>query len=491
VIVREPRQCHDFVSMLADNLHKKPFRILGAGLFLCCAMGVAHGDDTNAPSTPSTNSRSPVVQPPAQSYSPVVRDARYYLRSTWSVRNIVEGGVIAGVPNLTSAPVQPQPPTVVNEQTADAYGDAMEQYSAGMDDWRRANEDELRYRGRRFGFGLATAETRDLLSNFVLPVALRQDPRYVPPSFELPLESRLGYAAASVFVTNDNAGRRVPNYSKWIGTVGAALIAKHLYASPLGVPQLNTNRFIWRYVGYSLAGDEATNLAHELLRASLSQDLIRIDREGNATDSNYYPLSTAGTVLSWVRDIYAPRNFIQGALIAGVPNLPSEPDYPVEPPLTSKAAELAYAEAVEQYGTDMETWRRTTDEEVRYRGRRFIGGFSESETQQFLSGCLIPLTFRVDPRFIPTGGGQGMASRLGNAFTQLAVAHTNSGNRTLNLPLLGGTVGAAFTAQHLYYDRLGVPELTTNRLVAKTIAFNLAGDLLLNLFHEFSPHRGF
>ena len=42
----------------------------------------------------------------------------------------------------------------------------MDQYSAEVDDWRRTNEDELRYRGRRFGFGLATAETRDLLRNF-------------------------------------------------------------------------------------------------------------------------------------------------------------------------------------------------------------------------------------------------------------------------------------------------------------------------------------
>jgi len=483
--------------MLPNHLHKKHSWILGAGLFLCCAMGVARADDNNGPSpTPSTpsaaNSKSPLVVPPAaESYSPVVRDARYYLRSTWSVRNLVEAGFIAGVPNLTSAPVQPQVPTEINAETANAYANAMEQYSAGMDNWRRTNEDELRYRGRRFGFGLATAETRDLLSNFLLPVALRQDPRYVPPSLDQPLESRLGYAAKSIFVTSNNAGRQVPNYSKWIGTVGAAIVAKHLYANRLGVPQLNTNQFVWRYIGYSLAGDEATNLAHELLRASLSQDLTRIDREGNATESNYYPLSTAGTLLSWARGIYAPRNFIQGALIAGVPNLPSEPIYPVEPPLTSKAAELAYAEAVEQYGTDMETWRRTTDEEVRYRGRRFIAGFSESETQNFLGNCLIPLTFRIDPRFIPNGGGEGIASRFGNAFAQIATAHTNAGNLTLNLPLLGGTVGAAFTAQHLYYDRLGVPELTTNRLAARTIAFNLAGDLLLNIFHEFSPHRGF
>jgi hypothetical protein len=305
------------------------------------------------------------------------------------------------------------------------------------------------------------------------------------------LGSRLGYAAESVFVTNNNSGNRVPNYSKWIGTVGAAVVAKHFYADRLGVPQLSTNRFVWRYIGYSLAGDEATNLVHELLRASISQDLLRIDREGNATVDNYYPLSTAGTIFSWARSVYAPRNFIQAALIAGVPNTPTEPVYPAAPTLNNSAEEFAYLAEIEQYGNDMEAWRRASDEEVRYWGRRFIGGFSESETQGFLRDFLFPLTFRIDPRFIPSGGGDGVASRFGNAFAQIAVAHTNNGSRTFNLPLLGGTVGAALTAQQLYYDRLGVPELAANRVLAKTIALNLTGDLLLNLFHEFSPHRGF
>jgi hypothetical protein len=462
-------------------------------------MATAHGEDSNAaaPIPPASTSakprpRSPDVGPPAaRSYSPVVRDARYYLESTWSVRNFVEAGLIAGIPNFSTAPVQPQPPAVIDKANAIAYGNEMQQYSSAMDNWRRSSEVELRCRGRRFGFGLATAETRDLLSNFVLPVPLRQDPRYLPASLDLSLGSRLGSAAESIFVTRNNAGRQVPNYSKWIGTAGAAIIARHFYADAMGVPQLNSNSFVWRYFGYSLAGDEATNIAHELIRASLSQDLIRIQAEGNATESNYYPPSTTGIVLSWARSTYAPRNFMQGAFIAGLPNLPTEPVYPAEPSLDSKAAEIAYANAVLQYGTDMENWRRTTDEEVRYRGRRFLGGFSESETQEFLAHCLLPLALRTDSRFIPSGSDQSVTSKFGNAFMQVAIAHTNSGNRILNVPLLGGTVGAAFLAQHLYYAQLGVPELATGSLAARTIGFNLAGDVLLNVIREFTPRRGF
>jgi hypothetical protein len=480
--------------MLQLKLDKNLVWILIAVL-CCCSTGIARGEDSSGPDPDASSSPNPVSPPvvmpsPAQSSSPALRDAKYYLQSTYSFRNVLEAGFIAGVPNLTAAPVQPQPPAVIDEATATAYEGAMDQYSADVDDWRRSNEAELRYRGRRFGFGLATAETRDLLSNFVLPVALQQDPRYVSPSLGLSTGSRLGFAAESVFVTRDNAGRRVPNFSKLAGTAGAALIARYLYADRLGVPTLNSSQFLWRYMGYSLAGDAATNVARELLRTAVRQDLIRNDEEGSVTDDNYYPLSTAGTLLFWARSTVAPRNFISGALIAGLPNILTEPTYPAPPTSDTKAGELAYADAVMQYGTAMEDWRRTTDEEVRYRGRRFIGGFSESETQQFLGNCLIPITLRMDPRYIPAGGNYSVGARLENAIEQIAVSRTNSGARMINLPLLGGTFGAAFIAQQLYYDQLGVPELASNRLVGKTIGFNLAGDLLLNIVHEFSSHQG-
>jgi hypothetical protein len=163
--------------------------------------------------------------------------------------------------------------------------------------------------------------------------------------------------------------------------------------------------------------------------------------------------------------------------------------YPTAPSNNTKASEIAYAEAVVQYATAMEDWRRTTDEDVRYHGKRFIGGFSESETQQFLGNCVIPLTLRMDPRYIPTSTNHSAGMRIQNAIAQIAVSRTNSGGRMVNLPLIGGTLGAAFIAQHLYYDQLGVPELATNRLAAKTVGFNLAADLLLNIVHEFLPHR--
>jgi hypothetical protein len=483
--------------MLRSKLNRNPVWILVVTFVCSCSPLLVHGEDRGGPTSDSAVSPSsdrvspPVVVPPAALVSnPALRDAKYYLHSTWQFRNVLEAGFIAGIPNLTTAPIEPEPPAVLNTATASAYESEMSQYSAGMDDWRRTNEDELRYRGRRFGFGLATAETRDLLSNLILPVALSQDPRYLPPGLDVGVGRRLGFAAESVVVTRDNAGRRVPNFSKLAGTAGAALIARYLYADRLGVPQLNSNQFMWRYIGFSLAGDAATNVTRELLRTALKPDLIRVDEEGRATEGNYYPLSTAGILVFWARSTFAPRNFVEGALIAGVPNIPSQPAYPAPPPTNSKAGEILYGEELMQYGTAMEVWRRSTDEEVRYRGKRFLAGFSESESQQFLGNCLIPLALRMDPRFIPTAANQNAGARIGNAFEQIAVSRTNSGRRMLNLPLLGGTVGAAFLAQHLYYNQLGLSELAKNRVVGKTIGFNLTGDLLLNLVHEFLPHQG-
>jgi hypothetical protein len=61
----------------------------------------------------------------------------------------------------------------------------------------------------------------------------------------------------------------------------------------------------------------------------------------------------------------------------------------------------------------------------------------------------------------------------------------------VNIPLLAETVGAAFMAKELYYPTLGVPELESNRVLAKTIGFNFAADELLNLFGKFFICKGF
>jgi len=415
----------------------------------------------------------------------------YYLRSTVSFRNFLEAGFLAGIPNLPAAPSQPQPPATIAIDSVQNYANAMDAYGDAMDAWRRSSEDELRYRGRRFGVGLATAETRQMLSNFALPVALHQDPRYVPADIDGSFDQRMWHAVSSIAVTRSDSGRLVPNYSKLGGTVAAAFIGKEVYAKQFDVPQLETGQFVRRYIGYSLTGDLATNVGRELVRTAIKPDIEMYASQGAATEDSYYPLSIGGKFFYWARSTYGMRNFIQGALMAGIPDISDQPEQPAVPNITTEQQALEFDAIFAQYGEDIQAWRDNLEDEVRYHERRLIGGFSESETQQFLANFALSTTLGMDPRYIPLGPGHSGGSRLGNAFLSVVMGHMDSGRKMANIPLLAGTVGAAFAAKELYYPRLGVPELESNRVLAKTIGFNFAADGLLNIFGEFFMRRGF
>jgi hypothetical protein len=415
----------------------------------------------------------------------------YYLHSAASFRNFLEAGFLAGIPNLPSAPSQPQPPAQITIDGVQNYADSMDAYGDAMDTWRRTSEDELRYREHRFEVGLATAETRQLLSNLAIPIALHQDPRYVPAYIDGSFGQRMWHAISAIAVTRSNSGQLVPNYSKLGGTVAAAFIGKSVYAKELNVPQLQTGRFVSHYIGYSLAGDLATNVGREMVRTMIKPDIEMYESKGPSTQDSYYPISVGGKFVYWAHSTYGMRNFIQGALIAGIPDIPDQPDEPAVPRITTQEQALAFDAIFVQYGKDIQGWRDNLEENVRYHERRLIGGFSESETQQFLGNFALPVAFGMDPRYIALGPGHSTGSRIGNAITSLVVGHMDSGRKMANIPLLVGTVGAAFIARDLYYPKLGVPELENNRVLAKTIGFNLAADGLFNLFGEFFSHRGY
>ncbi len=444
----------------------------------------------------SSAAEVPAASRPSQPTTPVTTETvggkvTYYLRSTVSFRNFLEAGFLTGIPNLPSAPAQPQPAAVLDYTSGKAYENQMNAYGDAMDNWRRDSEDELRYRGRRFAVGLATAETRDLFSNMLFPIALRQQGRYVPANLDSSFDQRMGHAFASIVVTPGDNGHLQPNWSKWLGTVGAAYVGREIYASELNVPQLERSQFVERYIGYSLAGDLATNVGRELVRTAIRPDLQTYESRGPATQDSYYPLSIGGKFFYWAHSTYAMRNFVQGALIAGIPTVDSQPEYPATPVITTEQQELAFDAVLAQYGQQVQGWRDSLEDNVRYHERRLIGGFGESETQEFLSNFLVPATTRMDPRYIPLGAGHSFGSRVGNAFSGLVVGHMDSGRRMVNLPVLVGTVGAAFIAREAYYPKLGVDSLESNRVLGKTIGFNLAADSIFNLFNEFHTRRSF
>lgn len=413
----------------------------------------------------------------------------YYLGSTWSIRNFLEAGFVAGIPNLTSAPSQPVPPYGnVNDP---GYQHALDTYGDQMDDWRRTNEVLLRYKAARFEVGFATAETRQLLSNLALPILFHQQARYLPADVDAGFGERMLNAASSIVLTRSDSGMLVPNYSKLGGTVAAAFIGKSLYANAFNAPELNSGHFVMHYITYSLLGDLATNAAHEMVRATLNPELTMSGRFGRPTEDSYYPMSAGGKFIYWMHSTYMPRNFIQGALIAAVPTITDEPKEPINGFPSTYYGYPNFQTADDAWGTIVLGWKQNLENDVRYHEHRFIGGFSESETQMFLQNFAIPVALNMDPRYIALGSEHPAGARLAHAFTSLAVGHTDSGARTVNLPVLGGTVGAAFIAKGLYYPQLGTPSLESSSILARTISFNFAADAIYNVLSEFFGHRAY
>ncbi len=465
------------------------------------------GEDTSLPDAPLPT--LPPVRPAALPAEPALALPRgfrprpaawrsntpgkvsYWLHSTVTPRVWLEGFALAGVPDITTAPVQPRAPATDDPVLSEQYQRDIDAYDAEIDGWRRVNEATLRYHGYRLGVGLGTAETRQLFSNLVLPLALHQEARYIPAPVNSDFSDRIGHALASIVVTPNDAGNLVPNYSKLGGTVAAAFVAKSVYAKAFNAPELNSTHFATRYIAYSLAGDAATNTVRELIRAAREPDLTFFDRHGRATEESYYPLSIGGKFIYWVRSTYAVRNFASAVLLASRPVIPKEPAEPVEDDPSTYDGYPNYDSAYNHYGDTLLAWKDGIENDVRYRATRLGAGFAESETQELLANLVLPVLFDLDPRYVPLGAGHTTGARFGHAVEGLWVTHTDAGNRTVNLPVLGGTLGAAFLAKDVYYPQLSLSSLQTSSVFARTVTANLALDAIYNVLGEFVRRRGY
>jgi hypothetical protein len=82
--------------------------------------------------------------------------------------------------------------------------------------------------GKRFGAGMATESTGNILGGAVLPILFRQDPRYFykgTGSFW----SRAGYALSTAVIIRGDNGRWQPSYSGILGNFGAAGLSNLYY----------------------------------------------------------------------------------------------------------------------------------------------------------------------------------------------------------------------------------------------------------------------
>jgi len=117
---------------------------------------------------------------------------------------------------------------------------------------------------QRFGAAAALSTSKEIFSDSVLASVFHQDPRYYQMGDSQPLLKRAVYAGTRVFVTKNDSGKQVVNYSLLGGNLGGALLTQTYY------PKKNTTAgsIAWTYAG-SLGGSALGFVVSEFLGDAL------------------------------------------------------------------------------------------------------------------------------------------------------------------------------------------------------------------------------
>lgn len=193
----------------------------------------------------------------------------------------------------------------------------------------------------------------------------------------------------------------------------------------------------------------------------------------------------AGTTFSYfARSFFSPRVLMEGALLAGMPKFVQAPAQPPAPAVLNATTGMAYSFAIENYSTAMDSWRSTNDGEVRYIGRRAAVGMLTAETRNALGNLILPLAFRVDPRYIAADVRYSFGQRLEHAVTSEFVMTTHGERRLPNIPKLASTFAASIIGAEYYSRPFHAPELNTTSFILKDAGYSIAGDIATNLARE-------
>ncbi len=122
------------------------------------------------------------------------------------------------------------------------------------------------------------------------------------------------------------------------------------------------------------------------------------------------------------------------------------------------------------YGGGMEGW-----------SKRFGASVANAETRVFLNSFLLPVIFKQDPRYYPSGK-KGFFPRAWYAGTRVVIGRGDNGNRMLNYSEVLGVLFLS-SLQNSYYprDERGFSD-TMNRFVG-----GLGSDASAAALREFSP----
>lgn len=114
--------------------------------------------------------------------------------------------------------------------------------------------------GERFGAAIAREDSDRLFTDGLLPAILHEDPRYYRLGESQSNVRRTVYALEQVFVLRSDGGRRIPNYSGFLGRIMATGLSMAYY------PDASKNGGVaLREFGASVAGLAAFDLLREFV----------------------------------------------------------------------------------------------------------------------------------------------------------------------------------------------------------------------------------
>ena len=141
-----------------------------------------------------------------------------------------------------------------NRNIFPAYGSGIEGYS------------------KRYGAALANHVTGNLFAKAVYPSIFHQDPRYFYKGTGSGT-SRAFYAVSSAFITRNDSGRRVPNYSHILGGFTAAAISNLYY------PESDRGASLVLLNGLAdIGADAAANLVREFVLKGITSHVTKDNR---------------------------------------------------------------------------------------------------------------------------------------------------------------------------------------------------------------------
>jgi hypothetical protein len=176
-------------------------------------------------------------------------------------------GILGMIPSLGVVNSQQAPPMTAEQKLHLAVSQFTNPFiileDAGKAQYYRATEpaEKIGYGGvgyaKQFGAAYLDTVSGSMLSSFVYPTLLHQDPRYYRDG-EGSIPSRLKYAVSRVFVGRSDANQKQVNWSQILGSATQTVLSSTYY--PARTRNLET---ITGNIGWSILGDAGTNVYNE------------------------------------------------------------------------------------------------------------------------------------------------------------------------------------------------------------------------------------